>query len=209
MTCEETRSAHPELAGLLARLQEAYDRKDPDTARSFVRESFVDDGTVLIMGTESGEWFEGTGDVTKLFYWDWKLWGHVDFGFSERCWIRCGGRSAQIASSGHCVMDIDGETAAREYLSGVIPAILDSRVSDPEKVLELVRTSSHVHSQLQYGRTCTWPVRFSAYAEKAGKTWKFAHMHFSIPSLSLPAVRLEIPGYDNPGGHPFFRDIPG
>jgi len=208
MTFPETKDTYPGLSRLIESLQAAYNLKDPAKAREFVHTSFVGDGAVLIIGTESGEWFEGTEDITKLFYWDWETWGDVDFGFDSRCWIRCNGTSAQIASEGTCGMVLDREKTAGEYISGTVQSILSSKASESGKILELIRTGMHVYSQLQYGDSYTWPIRFTAFAEEIEEAWRFSQMHFSIPSLSIPAVRNGIPSYTDGEDHPFFRDIP-
>lgn len=208
MTLAELENREPALAALLKELQEAYHVKTPDRARAFTARTFVPDGTVLIIGTESDEWFEGTEDVTKLFYWDWASWGKVDFGFATHGWIRCNGDAAQVASRGSCTMKLDSTEVFGDFLKQAEATLRDPDIGRADKVRGIIRRGVHAYTQCGYGDTYTWPLRFSAFAERTPGGWRFTHMHFSLPSPSLPFLRQEIHEASTGETHPFFRDIP-
>jgi hypothetical protein len=89
-------------AGVLDALrvfQDGYARRDPSNLDAFMHRLFPNEGDVLILGTDSGEWIRGYPATSEFIKGDWMNWG--DFKFSvDNAAIWSSGDVAWVATPG-------------------------------------------------------------------------------------------------------------
>lgn len=99
----QTGDAPPAVrAGVLAALrsfQDGYVRRDPRELGSFMHHLFPEDGDILLLGTDAGEWVRGYPAVAEFIRTDWLKWGDFRFAVDDSI-IWSSGDVAWIASVG-------------------------------------------------------------------------------------------------------------
>lgn len=88
----------------LRRLQDDYSVRDPQRLPSLMRAVFPQDGDVLILGTDGGEWIRGSENAGKFIEGDWRYWGDLKIDIDHAI-VWCSGDVAWLATIGEVRFD--------------------------------------------------------------------------------------------------------
>ncbi len=92
-------SVRTEVLAVLKAFQDGYTRRDVRQVDRFMRQLFLNDDGVIVVGTNSGEWVEGYDSIARFIATDWASWGNLRLAVDDAV-INSDGNVAWLATAG-------------------------------------------------------------------------------------------------------------
>jgi hypothetical protein len=178
-----------EVRKVLESFQKGYSKRDVNLLNEFMKEMFVKDEDLLIVGTGHDELCLGFDEVKDLVEGDWLYWGDVRI-FTDGAMVSSSDDAAWIASDAVLMKTMTEE----QFSSGLIDTITEDMkggMSTRAKLLHTLEGITHVLYHANQGESYIRPFRFTGLLVKRDGTWKFKQMQFSHPTTTTPDVRLK------------------
>ncbi len=183
-------NAIQEIQQLLQIFQDGYTRRDLGQMDAFME---LFSPQVEVIGTNGqkpgvDEWYLSRETARELVHGDWEGWGdfHIDL---ESASIHVLGDVGWIAATATVTQTI-GEENYASYLEYVKAYIDKPGLSAEQKLHNILRGGTNTVYELRRGEKFIWPVRFTAVVVQTAKSWQFAQMNFSFPTVYFPDVRI-------------------
>ncbi len=180
------------VLGILETLSKGYRKRDIDNVDAYVKDLFLGDDSVYILGTASDELCPGLDEVKDLLESDWEYWGDAAFEL-DHALINVEGDLAWFGTPGTVKYSFE-HTSERydNYVEFAKTKANDQSVS-AEKRVALINWAMALtyHQQELEKRDYLCPMRLSGVMIKKDGAWKIAQSQFSMAKGIFPDQRLE------------------
>ncbi|GKX30355.1 hypothetical protein SH1V18_28350 [Vallitalea longa] len=187
-----------EITKILEKYQKGYTEKNIDNVDSYMKELFIDDDSIITIGTSRSEWCFGLEECKKLIESDWKYWGEFKIDY-ENAKINSKGNTAWFLSD--CIISWDEEEDYNEWCDDLVADYFNENgrfinYNSLSKVAMLnLQLAFILKSATGFrGINVPFPVRLSGVLTNKKNQWFISKLHFSVPMSSYPEWRID---YDN------------
>lgn len=179
---------YEEVRKTLQVFQDGYIRRDVNHVDEYMKEVFLLNDDLLVIGTDAGELCAGVDATRGIIESDWKYWG--DFKFNvDNAVISVKGDVAYFTTKAFLKRIVSDKTIL-EWVNGSNECTFNSERSSKQKLLTALYDTIEYIYQMEKGETIIVPMRFSGVlVRKAGK-WLIQHLQYSDYNEGMPEVRI-------------------
>ncbi|WP_105617293.1 nuclear transport factor 2 family protein [Vallitalea okinawensis] len=179
-----------EVREVLKKFQEGYTNRNTDTLDSYMDDIFVNDDSMITVGTSRSEWCFGVHDLKNLVESDWKYWGDLVVNF-EKAKINSKGSVSWFLAD--CTINWEDDDY-NEWCNDLVADYFEDNGRfinyKPKSKLAMLNLQMAFIQQSKEHLGCNMPIRLSGGLIKRENQWLIHKLHFSAPMPSYPEWRI-------------------
>jgi hypothetical protein len=176
-----------EVKKVLRVFQEGYIRRDLSYVEEYMKEVFLPNGDLVVIGTDAEELCIGGAAAKQLVESDWKYWGDFKFNL-EGASLSVRGEAAYFTTKALLTRTISTEKTL-EWIKGGAKYLLEAKKNAKYKLIEVLQNTIELLLQNEKGELYITPMRFSGVLVKQEDKWLISHLQYSDYIGGMPQVR--------------------
>ncbi|MDP5276037.1 hypothetical protein [Chengkuizengella axinellae] len=192
---------------VLNRFQQGYTNKNIEVLDEYINDLFINDNSMITVGTSRTEWCFGLKDLKDMIESDWTYWGDLIVDF-ENAKINSKDNAAWFIAD--CTISFDTPDNYDEWCADLIADFFEEGrfinfKTMPKLAMLNLKLASIVKSiSGNQGSNIPFPLRLSGGLIKKNDKWLIHRLQFSAPMSSYPEWRID---RDNPDSLKYFNEI--
>lgn len=190
-----------EVREVLKKFQEGYTNKNVEVIDSYINDLFINDDSMITVGTTRSEWCFGIDDLKGLIESDWKYWGNfvVDF---ENAKINSSSNTAWFLADSTVSWDSpdDNDEWCEDLVADYFEKegrFINYKTMSKLAMLNLKLAFIVKASKGNQGNNIPFPIRLSGTLIKKNDKWFIKRLQFSVPMSSYPEFRVDRDNIDS------------
>ena len=167
--------------------QEGYTKRDINYVDEYMKEVFLLDEDLVVIGTCAEELCLGTDAVRGIIDSDWKYWGNFKFNF-ENPILAVNDDVAYFTTKAVLDRTVPSEQLLK-WVSGSADYTFKSEKTSKEKLMEVLWDTIESLYESERGEIFITPMRFSGVMVKKEGKWLIQHLQYSDYGNEMPEVR--------------------
>lgn len=181
-----------QIKAVLTKLGEGYKKRDPKLAETYMKELFINDDSLFMLGTSSDELCPGLDEVKDLLESDWEYWGDVEFQL-DKVLIDVSEDVAWFATPGTVKYTFEHSQSRYDSYVDFVRTKANDETMSASKRIALVNWALALtyHQQTLDVRDYYCAMRMTGVMVKKAGQWKIAQSQFSMAKGVFPDERFE------------------
>lgn len=180
--------AYEEVRKTLQVFQDGYINRDVNYVDKYMKEVFLLNEDLLVIGTDAGELCFGVDAAKGIVESDWKYWG--DFNFNvDNALISVSGDVAYFTTKAF-LKRIAPDKKILEWINNSNEYTFNSEESPKQKLLTALYDTIEYIYHIEKGETIIVPMRFSGVLVRKNEKWLIQHLQYSDYNEGMPEVRI-------------------
>lgn len=177
-----------EIRKVLQVFQDGYTKRNLDYVDSYMKEVFLLDDDLVVIGTDAEELCLGIEATKGIIESDWKYWGNFKLNVEDAI-ICVNGDAAYFTTKALLNRNVSNETIL-EWITGSTKYIFESNNTPKHKLTEALYTILDMLCENEKGEIYITPMRFSGVLVKKDGRWLIQHLQYSDYADGMPGVRI-------------------
>lgn len=181
-------NVYEEVRKTLRVFQAGYIRRDINYVDEYMKEVFLLNDDLLVIGTDAGELCTGVDATRGIIESDWKYWGNFKFNV-DNALISVNNDVAYFTTKAFLKRIVSDKTIL-EWINWSNENTFKSEESPKQKLLTALYDTVEYIYQMEKGETIIVPMRFSGVLVRKDGKWLIQHLQYSDYNEGMPEVRL-------------------
>lgn len=176
-----------EIKKVLQVFQEGYTKRDVNHVDEYMKEVFLLDDDLVVIGTDADELCLGVDAARGIVESDWKYWGNFKMNYEDAI-ICVNDEVAYFTTKAILSRTITTETII-QWISGSAKYRLGCDGKSKDKLIEILCDTLDLLYENERGEIFITPMRFSGVLVKKDERWLIQHAQYSDYADKMPEVR--------------------
>ena len=181
---------HEEVRKTLQAFQDGYTKRDINYVDEYMKEVFLLDEDLVVLGTCADELCLGINAVRGIIESDWKYWG--DFEFNLENPILSVNEDVAYFTTKAILRRVVPSEQVLKWISGSAEYTFKSEQAPKRKLMEVLCDTVDYLYESERGDIFITPMRFSGVLVKKDGKWLIQHLQYSDYIDGMPDVRKDL-----------------
>ena len=187
MPTVNSKEEHEEVRKTLKVFQDGYIKRDVNYVDEYMKEVFLLDEDLVVIGTDADELCLGIDAVRGIIESDWKYWGDFKFNL-ENPIISVNGEVAYFTTKAILSRTVSSEQILK-WISGSAEYTFKTEAPSKQKLMEALWDTIKYLYESERGEIFIVPMKFSGVMVKKDGKWLIQHLQYTDCIDGMPEVR--------------------